>query len=249
MLTKEAPGPIIKNMDSQIPPVPPILPAPPVPPTPPVLPPAEKSRNWFKILLIIIGLLIILGLFGNIYLLLQKGNPKLISQPTPAPTQTVLLSTPTPDPTANWKIYNNAGISFKYPLDWVSEKFEMPGRAELHGLVQLMPENYKPDIPIMPLFIMYWDNPGDLTIEQYDKKINQGAAMLYPLYNRQAQITTLGGLTARYEQEGDCAPFGCHKYVVSAQNRIWEISSQYTNNPNEFKPIVEQILSTFQFLQ
>jgi len=227
---------------------------------------SQPAKPWLKIVLFsVLGV----GLVGGLVLAgIQIGKrqtqvtspptptPSLIATPTPIaviPTQIPLpTSTPmptlTPGPTANWKTYSAAGISFKYPPNWVYKKFDIPGRAELHGLVQLMPENYESDIPMMPLFIMYWDNPEGLTIEQFDKKINQGAAMLYPLYNSKAQLTTLANLTAQYEPKGDCSPFPCHKYVISIQNKIWEISSQYTNNPNEFKPTIDLILSTFRFL-
>lgn len=221
-------------MDEPIPPVPPAPPVPPVKPTP-----------WFKILLAAIGVLLILGLFGNLYLLAR--NQKPAAEVTPASIQ--ITVTPAIDPTANWKTYNNLGISFKYPANWISEKYEVSGRAEHHGLLRLKSENYQSEMPSVPLFIHYWDNPEDLTIEQYDKKINQGAAMLYPLYNSQAQTMTLGGLTARYEPRGDCSPFNCYKYVISVQNKIWEISSQYATDPIEFKSIVDQILSTFKFLE
>jgi len=237
-------------------------------PTQPVTETEPKpAKRWLKIALFaVLGLVLAGGLvFAGVQIGRKQAQvvsqpisaPRVIATPTPTgvviPTQEAIVTprsipTPTPDPTANWKTDSTAGISFKYPPNWVYKKFDIPGRAELHGLVQLTPENYQSDISVMPLFIMYWDNPEGLTIEQYDKKINQGAAMLYPLYNSKAQLLTLGNLTAQYEPEGDCSPFPCHKYVVSAQNKIWEISSQYTNNPNEFKPAVDQILSTFRFL-
>lgn len=236
--------------------------------------PPKPFKPWLKIaLLSFLGVVLAGGFVWAGYKLGEKRvAPNLVSPTliptivTPTPvfgvsptlvlpiattvaTPTSTMATPTPNPTANWKTYSNAGVSFKYPPNWVYEKFDIPGRAELHGLVQLKPENYQPNGPMMPLYIHYWDNPEGLTIEQYDKKINQGAAMLYPLYNSQAQVITLGNLTAYYSPNGDCAPFPCHKYVISTQNKIWEISSQYTNDPNEFKPIIDQILSTCRFLE
>lgn len=235
------------------------LPSPVVPPQMPVNPPVNQpvnppSSNKPILIVLLVILLVILSSLTTYFIVKSQSKPQTpVSSPStiqPSFTQpsTVIPSPSSPvDPTAGWKTYNNAGISFKYPPNWVYEKYDIPGRAELHGLVQLMPKNYKPDMPMMPLFIEYWDNPEGLTIEQYDKKINQGAAILYPLYSSQAQVITLGGLTTRYEQKGDCSPFNCHKYVISAQNKIWEISSQYANDPNEFKSIINQILSTFKF--
>lgn len=85
-------------MDNQIPPVPP------VPLVTPVLPPAEKSRNWPKILLAIIGILVVLGLFANFYLLAR--NQKSIAEITPTLTP-------------GWETYANTkdGYEIKYPRE------------------------------------------------------------------------------------------------------------------------------------
>lgn len=88
-----------------------------------------KNDSWFKTSAIIIGILIVIGLFGNIYLLLQK--PKTTEQvrilPTSIPKQAIV--TPTIDPTAGWNTYTSSllGISFKYPVGWFSHKEQIIG--------------------------------------------------------------------------------------------------------------------------
>ena len=99
------------------------------------LPPVaeEKKNDFFKIFIILIGVLVVFGLFLNAYLLWQR--PVVPVTPTPtapasaittfpksvSPTQppTVILS-PTPDPTAGWKEYTSADRTylFKYPSIW-----------------------------------------------------------------------------------------------------------------------------------
>ncbi len=80
---------------------------PPVPPTP-----------WFKISLVIIGILIILGLFGNLYFLVKNQKPTAEIIPTPTP----IATTTSIDFAAGWKVYENAklGFSFKYPESLMS---------------------------------------------------------------------------------------------------------------------------------
>ena len=76
-----------------------------------------SSNRWFKPTTIIIGVLIVLGLFGNIYLLL-KSPKSLYTEPGRSATQ--ILATPTPGPTTNWKTYTNKqyGFELKYPPVW-----------------------------------------------------------------------------------------------------------------------------------
>lgn len=80
-----------------------------------------SSKLWFKILSIFIGILIVIGLFGNIYLLLKNQKPPATSKTPAIPTQ--IIATPTPDPTANWKTYRDEKyeIEFKYPPGWQVE--------------------------------------------------------------------------------------------------------------------------------
>lgn len=87
-----------------------------------------KNDRCFKISAIIIGILIVIGLFGNMYLLLKKETPLVVQAiPTPIPTQTIFIPTsiPTSLPTnveaTSWKTYTNdfAGFSLKYPEDFV----------------------------------------------------------------------------------------------------------------------------------
>lgn len=82
-----------------------------------------SSDKLFKISIIIIGVLIVLGLFGNIYLLVRKQTPPVI-QPTPAPIPTQILATPTINQTSGWKSYANQdyGFSINYPPYLISKE-------------------------------------------------------------------------------------------------------------------------------
>lgn len=71
---------------------------------------SPKKQLIFKILVIVLGILIVIGLFLNAYLLLNKKETSSNS------AQLIVVATPTPDPTADWKTYTNQkyGYTFKY---------------------------------------------------------------------------------------------------------------------------------------
>jgi hypothetical protein len=81
----------------------------------------EKKNNLFKIAVIVIGILIILGLFANAYLMFSK---KEIVNKT---SDSTLIATPTPDVTAGWTTYINPTYSYsiKFP-----DTYEVPPQTE-----------------------------------------------------------------------------------------------------------------------
>jgi len=94
------------------------------------------SDKLFKIASIIIGLLIVIGLFLNVYLLLKKEKPA-----SPTPVSVIPTSTPAISETTNLNEYKNdiLGFSFKYPSDWSLKPYEISTTYPLHGLAQLTP--------------------------------------------------------------------------------------------------------------
>ncbi|MGB9706793.1 MAG: hypothetical protein ACPLXP_01830 [Microgenomates group bacterium] len=96
-------------------------------PVPIQSPPVSSKDKAFKISLIIIGPLIVIGLFLNAYLLLKKEKPpKGTLPPTSVPTPTLptslstpeAIATPTSDPNASWKIFRGNTYTLKYPSGW-----------------------------------------------------------------------------------------------------------------------------------
>jgi hypothetical protein len=72
------------------------------------------SKCW-KLGGLVIGLLIVIGLFLNAYLIFSKKETI-----TKTPDATITGATPTPDPTIGWKTYTNTklGYEIKYPNDF-----------------------------------------------------------------------------------------------------------------------------------
>lgn len=77
----------------------------------------KKRLEFLKIAAIIIGSLIVIGLFGNIYLLTKK-QTLTITQTVPNPIQ--IITTPTLDPKTPWQIYINSKFKFSIliPPGW-----------------------------------------------------------------------------------------------------------------------------------
>jgi hypothetical protein len=75
----------------------------------------SKCCGW----LVVAGLVLLVAVaIGGYWLGIQKAISTAKSlQPTPLPTKAV-IATPTTDPTAGWKTYRSADLSFKYPSTW-----------------------------------------------------------------------------------------------------------------------------------
>jgi hypothetical protein len=86
----------------------------PITPTNPVKPVSKLSIKA------IIGIIIFLLLAGGAAAGYVYREPimKLVAKPTPTTSPILTVTpTPTPDPTADWKIYQGDGLSFKIPVD------------------------------------------------------------------------------------------------------------------------------------
>lgn len=104
--------------------------------TSPVVPTSTNKSN--VLLFTVLGLIVIAG---SVFVGIQIGKTQtpsqqlIVAQPTILPTQAITsltviptqIVTPTVDPTANWKMYTNKELSFKYPSDWEEQKTQVFG--------------------------------------------------------------------------------------------------------------------------
>lgn len=212
----------------------------------------EKSKDWFKVLQIIIGFLIVLGLFGNIYLLLRKEKQKPISQITPTPTQTslprdseeVLRGTPTPDETANWKTYKNKlyKFQFKYPSSW----FPMP---EINNTISVKSTDPKLGGNLSGFSVQIRENPKGLELKEWWHS-SFGTVTEYVIQREKElkQIEVASQPALRLEPDAWPENQAMTEIFVTKDKKIYYITLVTDIEKPEENTINNLILSTFKFL-
>lgn len=210
------------------------------PPVPPVLPPTEESKDWFKILLVIIGFLIVLGLFGNIFLLLQKENQKPTAQITPTPTQTAILPIPTVDPTASWKTYKfePLQLSLKVPPELIVHTEEPNPGNDFTAYIQNYPFNAPAASEDAYQLYIIWQKTPTITQAEFQQLKND-------LDTNSVEDSTINGyLAIKGQVKGERSRFAA--YILKGDTKI----SLFTSEPTQAnKERTDQILSTFKFLE
>ena len=106
-------------------------------------PPPPKPFMFSKvILLFLIIIILLLGASGTYFALNSKPKPaSTISKATPIP-----IPTPTIDETANWKTYNAANFSFKYPPNFKLNSKEIIELSDENGNSFLLIFSFNPAV-------------------------------------------------------------------------------------------------------
>jgi len=191
----------------------------------PVLP---KKKFNFKIIAIL--LIVILLITGGVYARMQigkrqmagglqpKATPTLIPQPTQIPT---LI--PTPDETANWKIYTNSLLSYsvKYPQNWLLLDLTEGKQIEIY---------YQPDKT---------KSVGEILIEEIDD-----SSYNRELGSKQATKGILIGDSNAKCKTDDVEKTWCYLTFNSKYLSILIVKEK----DQEYNKIIDQILSSFKFL-
>lgn len=240
---------------------------PPFQPQPQTQTPTTSPTNWSKTLFFIIfGLIVVAGsVFAGIQIgknQITKQQP-ITEQPTISPTQTVVNSIRIPtitipmepnstiDPTEGWKMFESSDnkLTFKYPKDWYTQPLVFQGNVTF-GVISLLINNHQYDTgEPSSLNIHYWNNPNKLTLEQFQSQIDSEGGRGYSLFKPSEQSATkvkIGGIDGYYFSKSDCEPFACAGYVVNTGDRIYEI--KIFPSSIKYKDLVDQILSTFKFI-
>ncbi|OGY27544.1 MAG: hypothetical protein A2Z42_03035 [Candidatus Woykebacteria bacterium RBG_19FT_COMBO_43_10] len=216
-----------------------------------------KSPRKINFQFILIGLFVVTLLIGGgvaIWLLLNHPSTKL-------PTQTSTSATSAEkDETANWKTYKNEkiGITFNYPNNWTLVKTWQSDQAGLtvtsyFSYLNLAPQDYNGVLILINITL--FENPKDLSAEEYEKKLEKETNIDWDLYNpSDKQLSTELGEDAFYRENGFCEPSPCDIYTLIYHNKgkIVRLSS-FKKSPSEGKipnqkRTFDQILSTFKFL-
>jgi len=201
----------------------------------------SKSKKTKKFLVLGLILLLIIAGAGGAYFYLKNQKSKTQDITSEVPTS----PTPTPDPTADWETYTNTDIGYllKYPSTW----FEIDGY--IYDNKKPSPDNgiaicfYPTDITITDLDVLldsileeYVNMEGDPPFRSYETK-----SKITLNNNYEVLIITGSGYTR--------ASFISYLIVDPVSKKNVHIS--FSSPPNEidqYKPIIDQILSTFEFL-
>lgn len=225
-------------------------------------PPGCCSGNrWFKPAAIIIGVLIALGLFGNIYLVLRNQKSPLPCDSaeggTLRGTPTQILVTLTPDPTAGWLIYQNTkyGYEFKYPSSWFLEKMpeqgiggvDMISSYKILDMQTKDPNFWKGKLKI-DIGKEYQAKKTGQSLEDWLKEYEKGPGVGM-LTKTSQENTTVGGkkaikIVSEFTDDKDMINI---TYFIENGDYIYFISGG-NDFSVELKTIFDQILSAFKFL-
>lgn len=217
-------------------------------PTPePVCTSCCSSRNKF---LCVLGAVLLAGLVGiSAYLYGQKSVICRCDFPTPFAPET----TPAPivtavrDETTNWKTYKNdkVGFELKYPNTWVEKPYIPNNNYPEYGAITLTSPEQKSSLGPSSITISYWENPENLTFEQFEEKYRNKESGLGPgIYEPGGDIISQDTVSYRVKN-ASCAPFSCDKALFApiGKKKIIVISSFLKDSE-----IFDQILSTFKLL-
>lgn len=213
------------------------------------LPTPPEKTNSFLVTLLSVLLLIsvfIAGFFAyqTQSLVKELNTLKVVSTPNVAVS-------PSPDPTANWKTYTNTelAVEFKYPSDWSLTDTNQNGRVifgpALDGLkvytvtVEVNGKANGQEISSYVTNLVNLANSGPMGGIRYDSKENvsisgQNGIVLHNVF--------------AYDQNEE-------RIYVIVNDRAYRISypsgdeNENILNPKENYDVVQQILSTFKFIQ
>lgn len=202
----------------------------------------EPIKKKFSILTLAVVILIITVLVLAGYILWPKYFNKVTPVQTPTPIA-VATPTTTPDPTADWKIYSDQFINFRYPSEWtVSDSEVRSGLNTFHYLIDI--NNPKQEGPQpATISVSYWDNNQALDIPTFQKTVKGK-----PIYSSSYIDINLAGLSGYYTEDGPCEPVLCKSYTLAKDKKIF-IIDLFEPDATNYKQTVNQILSTFKFIE
>ena len=218
-------------------------------------PPSPKSFLPNKIIFIIVILLILLGLSGTYLALNSKPKPgPVVSKATPTS-----IPTPTVDPTADWKVYTNteAGYQISYPQN-ISIR-----ESRLENVESVELGSYLPPAKIQHVALLIFSGDGKETMSissaininnpnyGFDAKFMAGKiaeTSAYPAKVAELQLDGVQAYSVKPEPVGQFSNWSNSTIFVNGKrpSSAYVIDVAVTSSKEE---IVNQILSTFRFLQ
>ncbi|OGV91335.1 hypothetical protein A2783_05165 [Microgenomates group bacterium RIFCSPHIGHO2_01_FULL_45_11] len=219
----------------------------------------SSSKPWLLTLLVV-TVAVALGAAAYLFSQNQKLQRQLSTQPVSSPAQT----TPTPDPTANWKTVQNeqVGISFKYPdvLFPYTNNPQIAPDYSYYGFDAFNTEAKRDHRALTETdleFELVVYKPFKDTIEPYLSAIeaedNTVVTRPFPgitgSYNKVKTIIDKTTLKAIFYAEQDNEYSQYDGIVVEGKNvATIRLMTGSRNKRQELLPLIDQILSTFKFL-
>jgi hypothetical protein len=160
---------------------------------------------------------------------LSEEEKKNLIPPTPPPA-----GGPTANPTAGWKTYTNTkyNYSLKYSPDYILQ--------DKGNYVKILQEPYQEGNPYIS--ILQKENPNNLKVEEWLREhFKNGGSPNFIDFN--------GHIMPEFDTRGSDGKGSISIYLEN-ENKIYEISVILIGDyPEKTKQTVDQILSTFQFLE
>jgi len=217
------------------------------------------------LILVAVGLIVGIGITFAYFQFKSKPAPQPQPTTTPQSTSTpapVTRSTPATDETASWKTYTSAemGFSIKYPDDMYSTKIESTlGDWKGYSFAILEPtdsfNNKKPLAVTYRISIASVPNLKKFTIENPKGMFGNGPLEEYIpdfLEGKTIMETSLGAQKAFIVRNLAVGQSGLEADIYAIRNdRVLEIAVtpvQITGDSNKNFEVLDQILSTFQFI-
>jgi hypothetical protein len=192
------------------------------PVVPQVSPEPEKKSNYFKILVVLIGILIVAGLSLNAYLMFSKKETV-----TKVPDSV----TPTANPITDWKTYSNTALGFeiKYPSTVLIEK-ELNDQNNRVTIFKGGNLNFE---------VMLRKNPDNISLDKY-------YFMDAPIKEK----TIMGGISANFYEmpTGYCDGPSCSEpFIAVVTEKGSDLYHLTFFGDIKLSEVENQILSTFKF--
>lgn len=186
------------------------------------------------------------------YLLGKSQNninvPSTISPPSISP---ISAPSPTPDPTVNWKTYNSScGFAIKYPSDWTAQKYFIQDSND--SCLYITAPDYQSSLDTRKgLYLsasrtIMGSKTKNITIKSLDDYIAMEENISEPptqVKNKQNKIYGL------YQgKQFELGLFELQTEFIFTQNNYIYSVAWPTNYSGAYKNSLDQILSTFKFL-
>lgn len=178
----------------------------------------------------------------------KNSDLKIVSTPTQDPVST---DVPKVDPTSNWKTYTGKLFSFKYPVDARLE-VQQDGVVKIMYMGQKQIDSGRTQTSLFDGYGFFVSSQNEtLTLEEvYQKRVENFGNACDPDKMGKLQSSTIDGYKAVY-YDSSCLGDYTTYLVINKDDILFELVELYVGDSADqvvYKKVVDQILSTFKFI-